>query len=326
MYGHDEQVSAMVLRFRACDGQQRHLSITGSTILAFVLKIIGEGDRWVSRMLHDHADAKVITAAVIEDEREPGVLVLRVTSLRRIITEALRRGAEAVMMAQLRGERSLFIGKAPVQLERLQMEDHPWAGQASLRDLLSLQSAQADPLIGLTFATPFHHHRIGGVNERLLVPPEITPDTVFGAICARVPAIKPTPIPIDWTLVDSALRRTALVSSMVQTYSYLIKIDDKLPVEHRTLPGVVGSAWFYCAGTEEERRTLHMLAGLAFYLGAGVATTRGMGLVRQLPSVSSESLRPMWGGFGMRDDIPLYATSPLDPTYGRIVAGGVASS
>ncbi len=149
---------------------------------------------------------------------------------------------------------------------------HVWAGYDSFAAL----SARAQPAqrVALRFATPTaigQGVRDNGKPRHALLP---TPDLIFGSLMRRWNDLCPEALRIDTQAAEAAWRETLVSYARIETQQFML---GKSPQK-----GFVGSCTYELPPDPAQARLLALLADASFFLGLGIKTARGMGVVRRL--------------------------------------------
>ena len=149
-----------------------------------------------------------------------------------------------------------------------------WAGESSYESLAQawlLDTRRPPARLNLLFASPTAFHS-GGLSVPLPLP-----RLVFGSLLERWNALAPLRLGDD--ILAFAEREVAISRHRLQT--------EALPLSGGLHIGFTGRCTYVVPGiqrapdrSEYAWRALHLLAAFAFYAGAGIKTTMGMGMAR----------------------------------------------
>jgi len=284
-------LAAYVVRLRA----PRALSIEnhmGRAVQQLGLDLVHRVDPALSEALHALSQTKpyAVSGLLLPDSTravwgrvEPGDRAwVRLVGSRAEVVAALDRSLE-------RAPAEVEIDHVRWQVESVSRDgaEHPWAGRATLADLVQ-HHRTADPPNKLTleFATPTGFHSAG------LNVPLPQPALVWGSLLRQWNDLSPLPLPDDLT---------PFVAWQVMLNRYRAETQILRFKQGSQQIGFSGQATFAIASRNEQlersdpalaerlsvqrdelARALGLLAEFAFYCGVGIKTTTGMGMVRRM--------------------------------------------
>jgi hypothetical protein len=270
---------ALCLRFTL--ETPRVFDLPGAVAQAIVLRLVSEGDPVLGERLRAHSAARPYTVALLREEQGHRQIAIRVSAVGEAIPAALaaaveqrRSGAPVAPLA---------FGAVAVQEVALVADPaaSPWAARALLWELPERAAALGD-LFAVQLASPMLPHRhLASWRDGPPRDAVLSAELLFSAMHDRWLSLGDVPPDPGRAAVLLAAQATTVVQRQVQITPHLGRVKGAGAGGERS--GFVGRLTLRLQGDAGQRALLRTLAALSFFLGAGVGTANGMGLVRAIP-------------------------------------------
>ena len=266
---------AIVIQLQRIVGGVQDLA--GATLQALVLQLIKTSRPQLADELQQPTALRPYLVSLLRDECTPAQLALRVAALDGVVIEAV---VEACSLAQATGT-LLLLGNARYRIGAVITDPRssPWAGASTLAGVHHAAAAAGATL---------HVHVASPLLPRALVARSLAPGRtdgaanlvplLFTAIAGRWRAAAPSAmVPTDAAICEAAASVKVLRTNL-RPALHLLRCGQRR--EERW--GYRGELVIQLGVMREHQLLLQALVGIAFFSGAGVATTRGMGTLRRV--------------------------------------------
>lgn len=278
----DHELSAFVLRLTLSPA--RVFDVPGSAMQGIILKLIAAGDPGLATRLREHAAARPYTVALLREGCTASQLLLRVTAIGGEIHSAIASVLSAYPRAQ-DGER-LTLGPCAVSGVELVSppEAGPWAGASSLVGVYQSAVQIGDEFVVLLASPLLPRRRPVAWRDGPPRGASLSTSLLFGAMQERWRAFGTALLAPPYEAVMAAATQVHILDSHLSISTHLRRAG-AAPIREETR-GFVGRLRLRLGGSSSDRHLLRALAAMSFFLGAGVGTASGMGLIRVAPKAN----------------------------------------
>lgn len=255
--------------------------VAGATLQALIIGMIKAQHPQLYAQLQQPAGACSYTVSLLREESTATTIAIRIATVDSALTDALLEASSSYAASAS----PLLIGTARYHISAVTTDEQrsPWAGSATLAGLQP-QPACAATTLHIHIASPLHSRSFGAsalqVSDRGLRAPALADPVawLFTAIAQRWRAAAPaTHIPTNEEIRRAAAQVTVVRNTLRPAVQLL-----RSGAAREVCWGHLGELVIHPGDVPENRALLYTLANVAFYTGAGVATARGMGLLRSV--------------------------------------------